>query len=125
MIELTVALMQRIIAIVVVTPLFIIPSIIMAAIGTWCGRLYAKAQLSVRRESSNAKSPILNHFGAAMTGIGKYKSAAHFRRGLSYLSPSVSIRAYGAQEAFKSELMCRIDRRVRADRTIYNLNRYV
>ena len=70
--EITITLIQRIIAIIFVTPLFTIPSLIVGAIGAWCGQLYMKAQLSVKRESSNAKSPVLNHFGAAMTGLGRW-----------------------------------------------------
>ena len=71
MLEITIALIQRVVAIVYVTPLFVIPSFVVGAVGAWCGQLYMKAQLSVKRESSNAKSPVLNHFGAAITGLGK------------------------------------------------------
>ena len=70
-IELTIRLIQRVAAIFIVTPLFAVPSIIVGIVGAWCGQVYMRAQLSVKRESSNAKSPVLNHFGAAMTGLGK------------------------------------------------------
>ena len=53
---------------------------------------------------SNAKSPVLSHFGAAVAGL-------------------VSIRAFGAQDKFKYESLSRIDRYVRSGRTFYNLNR--
>jgi len=55
---------------------------------------------------SNAKSPVLGHFGAAIAGLP-------------------SIRAYGSQNAFIRESLKRIDRYTRAARTFYNLNRWV
>jgi hypothetical protein len=51
--------------------IFIIPGIIVATLGGWCGQIYIKAQLSVKREMSNARSPVLGHFGAAISGLGK------------------------------------------------------
>jgi hypothetical protein len=55
---------------------------------------------------SNARSPVLSHFGAAFHGL-------------------TSIRAYGVQEEFKKESLRRIDKYSRPGRTFYNLNRYV
>ncbi|KAG8928379.1 hypothetical protein FRC02_006990 [Tulasnella sp. 418] len=55
---------------------------------------------------SNARSPLYSHFGAAIAGL-------------------VSIRAYGAETAFKSENRKRIDYYSRPARTVYNLNRWV
>ena len=57
-------------AVVIMSPIFIIPGLIVGALGSWCGQIYIKAQLSVKREMSNAKSPVLSHFGAAISGIG-------------------------------------------------------
>ncbi|KAI5124482.1 hypothetical protein M0805_008364 [Coniferiporia weirii] len=105
-VELTLTLIMRLVAIVYLTPLFLIPGIVVGALGSWCGQIYIKAQLSVKREMSNAKSPVLNHFGAAIAGL-------------------VSIRAFGAQNAFRRESMYRIDRYTRSARTFYNLNRWV
>jgi hypothetical protein len=51
--------------------IFIIPGTIVATLGGWCGQIYIKAQLSVKREMSNARSPVLGHFGAAISGLGK------------------------------------------------------
>ncbi|EJD04272.1 uncharacterized protein FOMMEDRAFT_106872 [Fomitiporia mediterranea MF3/22] len=105
-IELTITLLIRLAAVVYMTPIFIVPGIVVGALGSWFGQIYIKAQLSVKREMSNAKSPVLSHFGAAVTGL-------------------VSIRAFGAQDMFKSETLARIDRYVRSARTFYNLNRWV
>ncbi|KAH8120523.1 hypothetical protein DFH11DRAFT_1560461 [Phellopilus nigrolimitatus] len=105
-IELTLTLAMRMAAVVYMTPIFVIPGIIVGAFGTFIGQVYIRAQLSVKREMSNAKSPVLNHFGAAIAGL-------------------VSIRAFGAQNAFKTESLHRIDRYTRSARTFYNLNRWV
>lgn len=57
-------------AVVLFTPIFFIPGIGLAAVGAYCGQIYIKAQLSVKRDMSVARAPILGHFGAAMAGIG-------------------------------------------------------
>lgn len=106
MIELTITLVIRIAAIVYMTPIFILPGIAVGAIGSWFGQIYIKAQLSVKREMSNAKAPVMSHLGAAIAGL-------------------VSIRAFGAQNAVKLETSARINRYTRSARTFYNLNRSV
>ncbi|KZP16764.1 P-loop containing nucleoside triphosphate hydrolase protein [Athelia psychrophila] len=104
--SLSLTMLAKLVAIVWLTPVFVFPGIVVAFLGGWCGQIYIKAQLSVKREMSNAKSPVLGHFGAAIAGL-------------------VSIRAYGAQSAFKGESLVRIDKYTRAARTFYNLNRWV
>ena len=54
------------------SPLFIIPGSIITILGGLCAQMYMKAQLCVKREMSNAKAPVLGHFGAAMTGLSMY-----------------------------------------------------
>ncbi|KAI0677672.1 hypothetical protein C8Q78DRAFT_1003851 [Trametes maxima] len=105
-IEMTVAMLMKFLAVVSFSPIFTIPGALVAAVGGWCGQIYMKAQLSVKREMSNARAPVLGHFGAAISGL-------------------TSIRAYGAQAQFRKESYRRIDRYVRAGRTFYNLNRWV
>ncbi|KAH9854915.1 multidrug resistance-associated ABC transporter [Lenzites betulinus] len=105
-IELSVAMLMKFLAIISFSPIFAIPGAIVSAVGGWCGQIYMKAQLSVKREMSNARAPVLGHFGAAIAGL-------------------TSIRAYGAQDQFRKESYRRIDRYVRAGRTFYNLNRWV
>lgn len=46
-------------AVVVVTPVFIGPGVLVFLLGAWLGQVYMSAQLSVKREMSNAKSPVL------------------------------------------------------------------
>ena len=57
-------------AIVYMSPVFLVPGLIVGLLGGWFGQIYIKAQLSVKREMSNAKSPVLSHFGAAVAGLG-------------------------------------------------------
>lgn len=80
--------------------------ILLAVLGGFLGQIYMKAQLSVKREMSNAKAPVIGIFNGAVSGL-------------------VSIRAYGAQDMFRKESRTRIDRYVRSARAFYNLNRWV
>jgi ABC-type multidrug transport system fused ATPase/permease subunit len=75
----TVALIIRFITAIAFVPIFSIPAILIAIVGGILGEVYMHSQLSVKREMSNAKSPLFSHFASALTGI-------------------VSIRAYGAEE---------------------------
>ncbi|KAI0317990.1 hypothetical protein OF83DRAFT_1118292 [Amylostereum chailletii] len=105
-VEVTAAMTIKLAAVVIVTPIFLVPGIIISVMGGWCGQLYMAAQLAVKREMSNAKAPVVGHFGAAISGL-------------------TSIRAYGAQNPFRLESYGRINRYTRAGRTYYNLNRWV
>lgn len=91
---------------VLFVPLFTLPGLFIAILGTWVGSLYLKAQLSVKREMSNAKSPMVAHFQAAMSGL-------------------VSLRAYGAEGAFREELRKRTDHYCKVARMTYDLNRWI
>jgi len=106
LIELTMAMFMKLCAVVFMTPIFLIPGIIVGAFGGWIGQIYMAAQLSVKREMSNAKAPVVGHFGAAIAGL-------------------TSIRAYAAEESFTEESMKRINRYTSAARVFYNLNRWV
>ncbi|TFK92734.1 P-loop containing nucleoside triphosphate hydrolase protein [Polyporus arcularius HHB13444] len=92
--------------VVFMLPIFIVPATVVAVLGVLISQVYMRAQLSVKREMSNAKAPVLGHFGSAIAGL-------------------VSIRAYGAQEAFKAESYARMDRYNRAGLTYEALNRWV
>ncbi|KAJ7596700.1 hypothetical protein C8J56DRAFT_294246 [Mycena floridula] len=104
--EMTISLSIKFSAVVIITPVFMIPGLLTAVLGGICGQIYIKAQLSVKREMSNMKSPVLGHFGAAIAGL-------------------TSIRAYGVEKAFRQESIRRINRYTRAARTFYNLNRWI
>ncbi|KAG1858585.1 hypothetical protein C8R48DRAFT_775022 [Suillus tomentosus] len=103
-VELSLIMVVKLGAVVVMTPVFLLFGLFIGLLGGWVGRIYMKAQLSVKREMSNAKAPVLGHFGAAIAGL-------------------TSIRAYGAEEGFKNESLDRIDRYTKSARMFYNLNR--
>ncbi|KAL4243444.1 hypothetical protein ABKN59_001093 [Abortiporus biennis] len=105
-VEISISMLVKFAAVVVLSPQFLIPGLAVTALGVWCGQIYIKSQLSVKREMSNARAPVLGHFGAAMAGL-------------------TSIRAYGAQDPFKLESYKRINRYTRSARTFYNLNRWI
>lgn len=68
-IELSSFLVVRFVAVIIITPIFGVPGLLIAALGVWLGQIYMKAQLAVKREMSNARAPVLGHFGAAMAGL--------------------------------------------------------
>lgn len=110
-----------------------------------------KAQLSVKREMSNAKAPVLGQyvkftsvchlmipmadlrhvlvrsFGAAIAGLSAYTSwiIVLLRLNIDFWVFIASIRAYGAETTFKTESLRRIDRYSRAGRSFWNLNRWI
>ncbi|KAJ7864236.1 hypothetical protein B0H14DRAFT_2736510 [Mycena olivaceomarginata] len=92
-------------AVIFFTPLFILPGSLVTILGIWCGRIYLASQLSVKREWSNARAPVLAHIGATIAGI-------------------VSVRAYGAQEALIKISIDRINALTRTERAFTNLNRW-
>lgn len=67
-----ISMFAKFIGVVVFSPVFLFPGVIAFVIGAGLGQIYIKAQLSVKREMSNARSPVLSHFGAAIAGIGSY-----------------------------------------------------
>ncbi|TFK79744.1 P-loop containing nucleoside triphosphate hydrolase protein [Polyporus arcularius HHB13444] len=106
LVELVAFLVLKMCAVVFFSPIFLFPAMLVAFFGAVVGNIFMKAQLSVKREMSNAKAPVLGHFGAAISGI-------------------TSIRAYGVQNAFKAEAYKRIDKYSRAAIIHVNLNRWV
>lgn len=61
----------KLFAVVYYTPRFFFPAVVIAIIGGWLGNVYIKAQLSVKREMSNAKAPVLGILGGAIAGLSK------------------------------------------------------
>ncbi len=66
----TITLLVKLGAVVSFTPIFVFPGIAVGALGNWCGQTYIKAQIAVKREMSNTRSPVLSHFGATVAGLG-------------------------------------------------------
>ncbi|KAM5536848.1 hypothetical protein V8D89_009566 [Ganoderma adspersum] len=102
----TVYMLLRVAAVMLITPIFIVPAIVVAILAAWISQMYMRAQLSVKREMSNARAPVMGHFGSAIVGL-------------------VSIRAYGAQEAFKAESCARMDKYNRAGFVYDALSRWI
>ncbi|KAJ3543408.1 hypothetical protein NM688_g5857 [Phlebia brevispora] len=103
---LTCSMIAKLGAILIYAPVFLLTAAAVAVVGGYLAQIYMKAQLPVKREMSNAKAPVLGIFGGAVAGL-------------------TSIRAYGAQKAFRDETEKRINRYVRCARTFYNLNRWI
>ncbi|KAH8977506.1 hypothetical protein EDB92DRAFT_772241 [Lactarius akahatsu] len=104
--DISAAMFLKFIAVVYFTPVYSVPGIAIAVLGAWLGRIYMKAQIAIKREMSNAKAPVLGHFGASVAGL-------------------ISIRAFGAQLAFREESYRRIDKYSRANRSFWNMNRWI
>lgn len=71
---LTAQMVIKLVAVVIAAPSFLIPGVLLAVTGGFVGQIYMKAQLSVKREKSNARAPVLGHFGAAFVGLGRFSS---------------------------------------------------
>ncbi|KAH9851387.1 multidrug resistance-associated ABC transporter [Lenzites betulinus] len=96
----------KVVAVAFVAPIFIIPAVVIGAAGGVLGKIFTKAQMCVKREMSNTRAPVLGHFHSAISGL-------------------VSIRAYGAQEQFKTESYLRVDRYSRTALIYHGLTRWV
>lgn len=88
--EVIIGTLTQLAAVVVFTPLFLIPGVAAAALGLCLGNMYLKTQLAVKREMryvypnynilefklkfyeicSNSRSPLLAHFSATIQGLG-------------------------------------------------------
>ncbi|KAI0672538.1 P-loop containing nucleoside triphosphate hydrolase protein, partial [Trametes maxima] len=106
LVQIVLILLVKVFAIVFFSPAFIGPAILVGIAGLLIGYVFMRAQLSVKREMSKAKAPVLSHFGAAIGGI-------------------VSVRAYGAQQALKTEAHRRIDKYSQVSVTHEGLNRWL
>jgi ABC-type multidrug transport system fused ATPase/permease subunit len=97
---------SRLLAVTASAPVFILPGSLIGVFGSIVGQLYVRAQLSVKRERSNAKSPVLAEVNDTLTGL-------------------VSIRAFGAQDMFRQQCMDRINKYSHVSVIFWNLNRWV
>jgi len=68
-VELSVTLLVKLCAVIYMSPVFAGPGAVVFGLGSWLGNQYIKAQLSVKREMSNARSPLFSHFNAAIAGL--------------------------------------------------------
>ncbi|KAF9257856.1 P-loop containing nucleoside triphosphate hydrolase protein [Marasmius fiardii PR-910] len=99
-------MVTQMVALIIYTPIFILPAFVLTILGKWCGDLFTRAVMCLRREQSNSKAPVLAQFDSALAGI-------------------VSIRAYGVEEAFEAELRRKVDENIRISRTFWDLGRWM
>lgn len=62
-------LLIKLAVVVMFTPIFLLPAVFIAVLGAYLGNVYIRAQLSIKREMSNAKAPVLGVFGSAVAGL--------------------------------------------------------
>ncbi|KAG6830884.1 hypothetical protein H0H87_006879 [Tephrocybe sp. NHM501043] len=104
--EIGVIIVVRFFAVLIYTPTIGLFSIIIFIVGGIVGNIYMKAQLSVKREMSKAKAPVVAHFGASIEGI-------------------TSIRAYGAQNSILFKSLTKVDNYSRASRVFNDFARWI
>lgn len=63
-------LFTKLVAVIVVSPIFSIPGLFVVLVGAWFGHVFMRAQRPLKREQSNAKAPVLGHFGSTISGLG-------------------------------------------------------
>lgn len=69
MFEIGVIIVLRFFAILIYTPTIGLFGLVIFVVGGIVGNIYMKAQLTVKREMSKAKAPVIAHFGASIEGI--------------------------------------------------------
>lgn len=60
-----------VVRVIVFTPVFLLFSLMVGVLGAWIGRVYMKARLWVKPETSDSRAPMLGHLGAAMIGVSE------------------------------------------------------
>lgn len=69
LIDMTISMLIKFASVIIISPIFLVPGALISVLGAWCGQIYIKSQLAVKREMSNARAPVLGHFGAAVAGL--------------------------------------------------------
>ncbi|KAF9437115.1 hypothetical protein BGZ76_001945 [Entomortierella beljakovae] len=88
------------------TPSFLIAAVIIVAINVFIGAYYIPISRDLKRLNSISKSPILNHFNEALTGIA-------------------TIRAYGFEDRFLSKNLVNLDTNNRTFFLLWSTNRWL
>ena len=71
LLELTTSMLVRLVLVAIIAPVFTIGVAIVALVGGLVARRYMKAQLPVKREQSNMRSPLLDNLNTTIAGLGK------------------------------------------------------
>ncbi|KAG5650158.1 hypothetical protein H0H81_000505, partial [Sphagnurus paluster] len=104
--EISFIMLVRFIAIMIYTPTVGLFGLVVFAVGGLLGNIYMRSQLSVKREMSKAKAPIIAHFSASIEGL-------------------TSIRAYGAQESILRKSLVNVDNYSRVSRVFNDFTRWI
>jgi ABC-type multidrug transport system fused ATPase/permease subunit len=104
--QIVATLSLKFILLIWLVPAFAPYAVLTGVLGLLLGEFYIKAQLSIKREMSNAKTPVYTHFSAASHGL-------------------VSIRAYGAEERLKTQLGDKADVYTATATVFYDVNRWI
>ncbi|KAF7299044.1 hypothetical protein MIND_00852700 [Mycena indigotica] len=104
--ERTISILAKFVAVMIISPTFLLPGAMIIAASAFAGWVYLSAQLPIQREVSRARSPMLAHFSAAVAGLP-------------------SIRAYQVQGLFLEESARRVDLLTRPAISYWNLNRWI
>lgn len=104
--ELSITLAVKLVLLIWMVPAFAPLAITVGLVGAIMGEFYVQAQMNVKRECSNAKSPLYSQFAAAISGV-------------------ISIRAYGAETKVQRLLQTKADHYTRCATAMYNLNRWI
>jgi hypothetical protein len=67
----TFTLLTTLAVIIIFTPIYVIPGMIIGGIGMWIGQRFLRVQLPAKREQAKAKAPVLAVIGSALSGLGK------------------------------------------------------
>lgn len=75
--DITGSILAKLVAVMLFSPIFILPGLILGGLGAFIAQMYMKATLSVKREMSNAKAPIIATVGGALAGLRTFYYPAH------------------------------------------------
>ena len=64
-------LLLKMLGVVVFSPVFLIPSVLLAIGGSFLGSVLVRGQLAMKREMNKAMAPVVGHFSTMVSGIGK------------------------------------------------------
>jgi ABC-type multidrug transport system fused ATPase/permease subunit len=103
---LVISALARLIAIAYSAPAFIAPGLLIGFCGGFMGQVYIKAQMLVKRERSNAKSPVVSDIDGTFAGLA-------------------SIRAFGVQGTFVDRFGDKINKYTHLSIVFNNLQRWI
>ena len=68
----TITVLVKFLSVVIATPMALPGGLVVALFGGLCGQLYIRSQMSVKREASKAKSPLLGQYVSVLGRRKRY-----------------------------------------------------